>query len=135
MSSNRPKNNFGCQLCWPSSADTAWAARRKLKRTETLVDESHFHVMILTCPSCSQCFISIFTEQIDWVDGEDPQYWIVMPLTQKEAADLSRQDDSALERQLHSLAPERKSLRHDYPKEAAKPSSFWANGISIRAHD
>ena len=68
-------NGAGCKRCWPSSADAAWKARDGLKLSAELIDESHFHVMILACPQCGQQFISVFTEMIDWINGDDAQYW------------------------------------------------------------
>ncbi len=135
MGNDRLKESFGCKGCWPSSADAAWGARGLLRSEEELVDESHYYVMILTCSACSQRFISIFSERIDWVDGDDPQYWTVMPLTQQEAADLSCRRGSLSEGELMSLAPDRRSLRRDYPKGADKPSVFWATGVWFPAHD
>jgi hypothetical protein len=135
MSNDSAKQNFGCNRCWTSSAEDAWEARGQLRLKEDLVDESHYHVMILTCSACAQRFISIFTEKIDWVDGEDQQYWTVMPLTQQEAADLSCRRGSLSEGELMSLARDRRSLQRDYPKGADKPILFWATGVSIRAHD
>ena len=52
----------------------ATVARRALKHEHTLIDESHFSISILRCPECSQRFVSIFTELIDWEDGDDSQY-------------------------------------------------------------
>ena len=62
-----------------------------------LIDESHFHVMILACPSCAQRFVSMFTETIDWVNGDDPQDSTLLPVTEAEEADLVRRRDSLTE--------------------------------------
>jgi hypothetical protein len=134
MGNDRSKENFGCKRCWPSSAEAAWEARSQLRLEEDLVDESHYHVMILTCSYCAQRFISIFTEEIDWVDGEDPQYWTVMPLTQQEAVDLGCRRGSLSDGELISLAPDRRSLQRDYPKGADKPRLFWATGVWVGPH-
>jgi hypothetical protein len=135
MGNDRSRENFGCNRCWPASAEAAWEARGQLKREDLLVGESHYRVVILTCASCAQRFISIFTEKIDWVDGEDPQYWTVMPLTQQEAVDLGCRRDSLSEAELMSLARDRQSLQRDFPKGADKPSVFWATGVWFPAHD
>jgi len=129
------EESFGCDRCWPRSLDSAWGARRRLKLEEVLIDEMHYRVIILTCNVCRQHFISIFTETIDWADGEDPQYWIIMPLTRQEAADLAHRRNSISEEMLNVLASKRRSLRRDYPKEADKPSLSWATGVSVRQHD
>jgi hypothetical protein len=54
--------DFGCASCWPPTAADAWEARSTLTHVAELIDESHFHVMILACPRCSQNFVSVFTE-------------------------------------------------------------------------
>ena len=98
-----------------------------------LIDESHFHVMILACAHCAQRFVSIFAETIDWADGEDPQYWTLLPITGAEAADLTEQRNLLTESELYAL-PGRRCLRRDYPKAAA-PRTFWAEGVIIGPHD
>lgn len=135
----RPDNRFeegtfGCERCWPSTADVAWAARGALVREVELIDESHFHVMILACLNCSQRFLSVFTETIDWADGEDPQYWTLLPITETEAADLAQQPGSLTEAVFEALGPKRRCLRHDSPKARA-PSSYWRTGVTVGFHD
>jgi hypothetical protein len=104
------RENFGCKQCWPSTADAAWEARDRLTRAHELIKESHFHVMILACAHCRQRFVSIFTEMVDWADGEDPMYWTLLPITEKEAADLVRQKSSLTEASLNALGPGRRCL-------------------------
>jgi hypothetical protein len=134
MVDDRPKQDFGCERCWPSIADAAWEARGGLAQVAELIDESHLHVMILACPSCTQRFVSIFTESIDWKDGDDPQHWQLLPITEAEAVDLVRRRDSLTETELNALGPGRRCLRRDHPK-AIEPRSFWGAGISVGAHD
>ena len=134
MVENAPGKDFGCERCWPPIADAAWEARSTLTHVAELIDESHFHVMILACPRCAQRFVSVFTETVDWVDGDDPQYWTLMPITEAEAADLGRQRDSMTERTLNALGPGRRCLRLDHPK-AAPRRIFWGTDISVGWHD
>lgn len=125
---------FGCEGCWPAEAGAAWKARDALDRVAELVDESHFGVRILACPRCAQRFVWIFTETIDWVDGEDPQYCTLLPLTEAEAAELTGQGASTIERKLAALGPGRRSLRSDFPK--GKPRRIhWGKGLSVWPHD
>ena len=128
------QRNLGCTRCWPSAADAAWQARSTLTHVSELIDESHFHVMILACPSCTQRFVSVFTETIDWTDGDDPQYWTVLPITTAEAAELVQQGDSLNEPMLEALGPGRPSLRRDYPKGGTR-HIYWSTGISVGFHD
>jgi hypothetical protein len=134
MLDDGPKQDFGCEQCWPSTADAAWEARKGLTHVAELIDESHLHVMILACPSCAQRFISIFTEMIDWIDGDDPQYWQLLPITEAEAADLIRRRDSLTETAFNALGQGRRSLQRDFPK-ATEPRLFWGIGIFVGPHD
>ena len=119
---------------WPPTPDAAWEARGALTHVEELIDESHFHVMILACPQCTQRFISVFTETVDWEDGDDPQYWTLLPITETEAVDLVKQRNSLTEIGLNALGPGRRCLRRDYPKVVV-PRTFWGTGISVGLHD
>ena len=42
-------DHFGCECCWPEEAESAWSATRKLVRDTELIDESHFHILIVKC--------------------------------------------------------------------------------------
>ncbi len=88
---NGLREDFGCGRCCPPSADAAWEARRSLTHVVKLIDDLHFHVMILACPGCNQRFLSVFTEMVDWAEGDDSQYWTLLPITGAEAADLVQQ--------------------------------------------
>jgi len=115
---------IGCANCWPPSADEAWEARSSLPVTAELIDESHFHVTLRKCPACAQSFVSIFTETIDWVDGDDPQYWTLKPITPAEAADLVPQGGSLTEASIDALGSGRRCLQHDHPK-GEEARSYW----------
>lgn len=126
--------DFGCRNCWPSDPDIAWEARSTLDREADLIDESHFHVMVLSCSRCSQRFLSVLTETIDWVDGDDPQHWMLLPITDAEATELIQAKGSVTDAQIGALGPRRRCLRHDHPKGAAR-RSFWGVGIWVGPHD
>lgn len=125
---------FGCLDCWPAGADAAWEARRALRVVTGLVDESHVRVTILKCPRCGQEFLSIFTELIDWKNGDDSQDWTRLPLTEPEAAELSNQRESLTELILRTLGPGRRCLRRVYPSGGGQ-TLFWGTGIFIGMHD
>ena len=128
------ETQFGCDSCWPASADATWEARRDLSHVEELIDESHFHVMVLACRRCSQTFVSVFTETIDWTDGEDPQFWTLLPITEPETASLLQERNSLSETKLYALAPGRRCLRREHPK-SSPPRAFWGTGMVVGPHD
>ena len=116
MNEQYPQETFGCAACWPPDAESAQAARARLSLIAVLIDESHFHVMILGCDRCGQQFISIFTEMVDWADGEDPQYWTLLPLRPPEASALITRGAALTENEINALGRERKCLQYDCPK-------------------
>ena len=134
LKSEERDQTFGCEFCWPADTDAACEARGKLPRQAELIDESHFHVMLLACPKCEQRFVSVFSEIIDWSDGEAPQYWILLPITETEAEMLIRKGDSLKEKELEALGPNRRCLRRDYPKGGA-PETYWGTGMWVGMHD
>jgi hypothetical protein len=78
----------GCPECLPPEPERAWANRPRLAIVATLVDESHRILSVVRCRRCDQRFVTEFTEEIDWVDGEDPQSWFLAPISPEEAATL-----------------------------------------------
>lgn len=126
------QDSFGCLLCWPDDVDAAWLAFTALPVETKVEDEFHFRVEIARCTACAQRYVSVFTETIDWHDGEDPQYTRVMPVTNDEAAQVSTAEPAAP--RFNALAPERRSLHRDFPKEAQKPTNSWGVGLRVRAH-
>ncbi|HOT00938.1 MAG TPA: hypothetical protein PLY66_08010 [Acidobacteriota bacterium] len=75
----------------------------------------------------------MFTERIDWADGEDPQDWTVLPITAAGLAALAA-TGAAIEPALITLAPRWRSLRREFPK-GRRPRVHWDSGISIGPHD
>lgn len=128
-------DRFGCDRCWPADAETAWSARSKLVRDTELIDESHFHILILSCKQCTQRFISVFTEMIDWKNGNDPQLWILLPITDSETASLIQNRDSISEDEIKALGKGRRSLLRDFPRDAKSPYTLWGSGIFVGSHD
>jgi hypothetical protein len=125
---------FGCERCWPEDPEAAWAARRGLTCEAELVDESHFHVLILACGVCGQRFVSVFTETIDWTGGNDPQYSTVLPLTREEAGALAQGGESGIETRLNALGSGRRSLMHDFPRDGPARTE-WGAGMLVGPHD
>jgi hypothetical protein len=134
VDNEKAREDFGCERCWPATPDAAWRARGGLAREADLIDEPHFHVMILACSVCPQRFVSVLTETIDWAGGDDSQYWMLLPVTDTEAAELAERRGSITEAQLNALGSERRCLRRDHPTAAA-PRNSWGVGIWVGLHD
>lgn len=124
----------GCEHCSPASAEAAWEARAQLGHVAELVDESHYHVMVLACGACGQRFLSVFTETIDWQDGDDPQYWKLLALTPAESDALVRAGGSAGESAPEAVGGGRRCLCVDNPKGGPK-TIYWTKGLSVGFHD
>lgn len=121
--SDRPRR-WGCDQCWPGSAEEAWAATSRQTGSRELVDDSHFGISVGTCPACGQSYVSIFEEDVDWTDGDDPQYWTVVPLTAAEVAELAREARQLTTGQVLRVGDDRRTLHRDYPK-GAEPRVYW----------
>jgi hypothetical protein len=125
---------FGCGECWTESADETCRARAGLRRIAELIDEPHFRVMLLRCRRCRQVFLSMFFETVDWADGDDPQAWVLMPVTDSEESVLVRAAAEFDERTISGIGADRRSLLHDAPK-GREPAGFWRTGIPSIMHD
>jgi hypothetical protein len=118
--------DFGCGACSGADAEAAW--RHFLGSVDSaapIVDDPHFIVRIVRCRACSQAFIRIFTEFIDWSGGDDPQYVTIMPVTDAEAAAFT--NGSLPVFQAGELGTDRHHLRSDWPSGQARRVT-WATG-------
>jgi hypothetical protein len=125
--------DFGCLECWQPDADLAFNAFRALKVDSYLIDESHYIVTIRHCLTCSQKFLSVFTEMVDYADGDDPQYRIVISITSDEAEKLNRSGDFISRKDLESIGIGRRSLHWDHPK-GARERTYWGTGVQVQNH-
>lgn len=131
---SEPDARPGCDQCWSQSASEAWQRSRSLVHKHILIDESHYRVSIAVCPICSQKFVRIFTETIDWIGGNDPQYSTLYPLTPQEADYLAGLGEYVTEQILNGLPSERISLIHDFPRSGGVRTQ-WSRGILVGPHD
>lgn len=128
------RQDFGCATCWPEAAEPAWVAQTKLSTERQLIDESHFRVSLRRCGACSQSFLRIFTETVDFTHGDDPQYWTIIPVTAEEAAALTVPIDPPSEEALGAIGPGRRSLWRNYPGGGPLTCS-WSTGVGLLVHD
>lgn len=123
----------GCSRCSGDDAASAWDAMLTT-RVRSLVQESHFGVQITAC-SCGQRFAVVFTERIDWRDGEDEQDWVVLPIFGDEPDRLAACTESELRGLLAELGRERRFLVRSHPS-GAPVSAWWRQGgFAIGPHD
>lgn len=130
-----PGKEFGCELCAGNDAIEAEKNRSNLKPTADLIDASHYSVSIGECPNCSQRWVAIFTELIDWNDGDDAQYNSLLPVTKLEADELQGLAGNVVSNRLNEIGKDRRYLQVDYP--TGKPARIrWAEGnFMIGPHD
>lgn len=117
---------FGCEVCCAPSAEAVWHDRATVFAHGTdVVDDSHFMVSTRRCRTCGQHFASIFTEFIDWKNGDDAQYLTLLPVTPPEADALAAGTLTPF--RLGTLGAGRRYLNHDRP--SGGPSRvYWRTG-------
>jgi hypothetical protein len=95
---------------------------RTAERFETVAsyrDESHWSRCLLKCRECGQLYFYEFYEQIDWDDGDDPQYSTYIPVeTAAEIEALKSEPPMGLLR----FFPR---LQKEFPKGAKAPKIYW----------
>jgi hypothetical protein len=126
-------SEYGCEKCWSSEASEAWRAVTSIPIQSHLIDESHYIVSIRMCPSCSQHYLQVTTETVDWKDGEDPIYRTIIPIDDGECTDLmssNRLDANVIE----GVGVGRQSLKFGWPKNEG-PSTCWGTGVRVGVHD
>lgn len=126
----------GCPACFGQDAARVWEERARLVAVSRLADESHFSVRRLRCGACGQEFVSVFCEQVDWADGNDPQEWLLIPVTEDEARLLAAAGEDGIERALGTLRSPRRQLARSYPRDEARPAVEWRYGpVRLPPHD
>ncbi len=126
-------NRYGCPECWPSDATAAWKATGRLRCETEVSDSSHFHERILVCDACSQKFLKAFYEEVDFEDGDDPQYLVVVPITPAEEDTLLFRDDGAGD--LFAVGKNRRVVRRDCPKGDPGGVISWGYGYQLKPDD
>ena len=123
-------------LCVGGDSVVALQAIRKAGHIAGLVDESHFIVSIRRCAQCGQHFLSMFCERIDWADGDDPQTWVVVPVSADEVQRLKTANIAVDENLIREIVGNaRRFLYHDMPKGAAETLAWVTRTLFIPVHD
>jgi hypothetical protein len=120
---------FGCTRCYGDDARATWRyCAEHLVIEQSLVDDSHFIVQLRRCPTCSQPFVWVFTEFIDWVGGDDGQYRDVVPVTTAEVQMLARRGEDIDFAFIASLGRNRRYLQVDWPTGQHEEGTRWGKG-------
>lgn len=125
---------WGCAKCWEGEAESAVEKLNSLPGHALLLDESHLIIGTRRCADCGQRFVTIFTETIDWADGEDPQHRSYVPVSESELAQVTQADESAKYNLLLEMGRGRGTLEWDNPKSGIK-KMHWSAGLFYRPHD
>ncbi|MBM4025401.1 MAG: hypothetical protein FJ280_08330 [Planctomycetes bacterium] len=105
------EERMGCDQCFGEDPEAAWAWKHE--PAECLLESSHFEISIEVCPACGQAFVRIFTEFVDWEEGDDPQYWDLLPISAAEREKLKGQAGQPDLDYLMELGAERRHLKAD----------------------
>ncbi len=118
----------GCSQCLGADAETAWVSVTG-RSTHSLVNEPHFVVRATRC-RCGEAFVVVFTERVDYRDGEDSQVEVAVAVRPEELAALTSQRDS-VGAPLTRFARGRRFL----VKAAPGAPQWLAQGFGIGPHD
>lgn len=122
--------------CLGADGPDARDAIRQGPRIAELADASHFGAAISRCSRCSQHFLTLFCETVDWADGDDPQTWLAVPVTAEEAERLRAANVAGNESAVLSvLLGERRYLVNDMPKGAPATLAWITGPLYVPPHD
>jgi hypothetical protein len=115
---NQPKS---CVLWRDPGPVISRPLRDGFELLETFVKESHWWRYLLKCRECGQRYVFEFHEEIDWVDGDDPQYCTWIPIETDEEAQRLK---AAAPLDLRTFMPH---LCDDRPKGEER-KVYWVTG-------
>ena len=125
----------GCDACMPDDADAAWSRVVKLRSIATIVDESHFITGIRRCTNCGQQFVSVFSEQVDWANSDDPQWRAIVAVKPADVERLVALGPAGFETAFAELPPPSRHLVRSWPG-GGTAKNYWASGrVCMMPHD
>jgi hypothetical protein len=124
-----------CPHCSPADPAAAFTSLRELPMAERLVDESHFDLSVRRCPRCGQAWVAIFTELLDWRDGDDSQAWLCLHITDGELRQLRAANEDDRERTLVGMNLSRRHLAWVHPRGNSESVSWKDGPLVILPHD
>jgi hypothetical protein len=125
---------FGCARCYGDDPQAVFDYQRGNGFTghQPIITKSHFIVSLIHCGQCSQQFVSIFTESIDWAHGQDPQYTDLVPVTPAEAETILAAGEDVDLRYLGQLGDGRRRLSTDWPSGAPQQVMWRSGAFDVR---
>jgi len=107
------KSPTGCALWRNPEPLVTGVLEQSFERLERFVQDDHWSRSLLRCRECGQLYFFEFYEEVDWADGDDPQYctWIPVETSLRAAGRL----------ELRRLAPR---LCEDWPK-GGEQRVYW----------
>jgi hypothetical protein len=112
------KNPIQCEL-WEKPELASGPMKDRFELLETFEDESHLWRYLLKCRECGQLYFYEFYEEIDWVDGEDPQYVTYIPVETEAEIEVLKKCTPI---ELCGYFPR---LQRDFAKGAKEPTVRW----------
>ena len=106
-------------LLWKNPEQLRENGAALLERVEVFVDESHFMRRLHKCRECGQLYFYEFTEEIDYANGDDPQYRKYIPVENTEQIDALRASSPS---DLLSYFPR---LQSDWSNDLERPVIRW----------
>lgn len=104
---------------WKSPELVYGAMKDHFELIDTYEKDSHLWRYLLKCRECGQLYFFEFYEEIDWINGNDPQYSTWIPVeTNKEIEVLKKTSQLGL----MNFFPR---IQKDFPKDAKEPTLRW----------
>jgi hypothetical protein len=120
----------GGQHCTDNDAAVAWARARGLATNREVVAQSHLRVCLRRCRACGQGYAWIFCETMDSPAGDDPQEWLLFPVSAAEARQIAVAGEPGIVSVVDDLPP-RRYVRRQFgrPTMPAGPLGHRPGGV------
>lgn len=103
------------------STPTQQELNQELVELSVGIVESHWSRRLMQCRSCGQLFAKEFYEEVDWVNGNDPQFITYIPLAAAESfVELATNLPAPMSWRQHVPC-----LCSDWPSNAELPNLYW----------
>lgn len=123
-------DGLGCASCYGADPDETWSyyCAQGLIVVREIRDDPHFVVQLRRCTTCTQQFLWLLTEFVDWQRGDDAQYRTVVPVTAGEARKIAERGVDLDRELLEALGETRRYLQADSPTGAREATVKWSTG-------